>query len=374
MKLIRNRFAWVLAALALLAPAARAQGDLGKLRAADFSDALRKEIARQRKETTAQAFKAADAVFVLDDLALARLTYDLKKHVIRWAPPPRVGVSTDEAVLALKPLAVFAIETWIGAGLFTEKHRDTGEIDLLLSVGERDIGKVAPGGTPPGGKPEVAPPPVRVGPDGTGPGTPRVTEPVPLVAGPWYYYDLCAPCGAPCGCGAPFWYGGYYPYYSYPFYYAGVRPLPVYVAQSIGPAPSAPSIALSSSVAWELRLPREDELTDDYPRDALTCYNLGRQAYLKRDYIAARAYLTHAVKLDDQDARFWYIKALAELALERQPLARASAQRGMDLQARGLPGAESIAAALQRVPQAGLQFLAGAAGAKSAAPAVVSQR
>ncbi len=123
----------------------------------------------------------------------------------------------------------------------------------------------------------------------------------------------------------------------------------------VGAAQPAPAAAARS---WELRFLGDDELVDDYPKDAQVCYTQGRAAYLRRDYGAARAYLTHAIKLNDGDARFWYFKALAELAMDRRDLASASAQRGKNLEGRGLPAGESIRLSLRGVPAAARQFLA----------------
>jgi len=165
------------------------------------------------------------------------------------------------------------------------------------------------------------------------------------------------------GCwGAP-WHYGYYP---------GPTIAGWVVAESYPTSPAARAVATANPIL-ELRLPREAELVDDYPGDAAVCFSLGRDAYLKRDYIAARAYFTHAVQLNDQDARFWYFKALAEFAMNQPKLAAASAGRGKDLQARGLPRAEAITAAFERVPDAALQLLASVTGEKTVAP-IVSQR
>jgi hypothetical protein len=46
-----------------------------------------------------------------------------------------------------------------------------------------------------------------------------------------------------------------------------------------------------------------DELIDDYPKDAVTCYSRSYAAYRQRDYGIARALVNHAVKLNSEDAR-----------------------------------------------------------------------
>jgi hypothetical protein len=134
--------------------------------------------------------------------------------------------------------------------------------------------------------------------------------------------------------------------------------LPAKVAGHRANVVGAGTIARVQTKAWELRLATDSELVDDYPKDALACYARGRAAYLRRGYGEARAYLTHAVKLNGGDARFWYFKALAELAMERRDLANASALHGKELEGRGLPAGASIRQALQGVPEAAREFLA----------------
>jgi hypothetical protein len=134
-----------------------------------------------------------------------------------------------------------------------------------------------------------------------------------------------------------------------------------WVANALGMNPATTAAATTAAPTarpWELALLRDDQLVDDYPKDALICFAQGRAAYLRRDYGEARAYLTHAVKLNDQDARFWYFKALAELAMGRRDLANVSAQHGKDLAVRSLPAAEQIRLSLLGVPAADSQFLA----------------
>jgi hypothetical protein len=179
----------------------------------------------------------------------------------------------------------------------------------------------------------------------------------------WYYLTQCQPYWAPFG-----WYSFVGSDWSYwvpvpAVVVAAPAPQAVVAAREQPAAADAPVVASRPTLpkydaSHELRLPRENELVDDYPTDALACYTRGRLAYLRRDYGEARAYLTRAVQLDDRDARFWYFKALAELAMDQPKRAVASGTRGKDLQARGLPAAEQIQLALDRVPEAARQFLA----------------
>jgi hypothetical protein len=188
----------------------------------------------------------------------------------------------------------------------------------------------------------------------------------------WHSYSpTTAPGAAPERLGAPRSAALFAPPgYAYPAAVTHAEPVIVERAPILHPAEAPPSwaanmvgansatLAAPTARPWELTFPRDDQLVNDYPRDALVCYTRGRAAYLRRDYGEARAYLTHAVKRNDQDARFWYFKALAELAMDRRDLADQSAQRGKDLAARNLPAAEPIRLALEGVPASARQFLA----------------
>ena len=119
----------------------------------------------------------------------------------------------------------------------------------------------------------------------------------------------------------------------------------------------------------------EDEFIDDYPKDATECYRRGCIAYQDADYSIARAYFNQAVRLDAQDARFWYFKAFSELAMDRRDLALVSARRARDLQARGLPVAEQLDVAFrQRLPDSARDFLAGVIIPPPVARAVAEKR
>ena len=188
----------------------------------------------------------------------------------------------------------------------------------------------------------------------------------------WHSYSpATAPGAAPERLGAPRSVSLFAPpSYTYPAAVTHTEPVVVERAPILHPAEAPPSWAANTVGAnaatpaaptarsWELTFPRDDQLVNDYPKDALVCYTRGRAAYLRHDYGEARAYLTHAVKLNDQDARFWYFKALAELAMDRRDLADPSAQRGKDLAARSLPAAEPIRLALAGVPARARQFFA----------------
>lgn len=200
------------------------------------------------------------------------------------------------------------------------------------------------------------------------------------------YYPVCR---LVCGCCGSCWIVEWHPYPASPGAAAmmvgeskpiAVERAPMFLPGTVPPefgpviGADAPSPARTIAArSWELRAPRDDELVDDYPKDALVCYQRGRAAYLRRDYGEARAYLTHAVQLNHRDARMWYFKALAELAMQRRDLANGSAQRGKDLEARGLPAGEPIRLSLQGVPEAAREFLA-AIGVTAVAQPLASAR
>src|SRR5882724_9850145 len=91
-----------------VATAARAQPNLDKLQSANFRAALKKAIDNQKKKPASPLFKAADAVFQLDDAGLARIEYDPKAHKLTWRCPPKPGVAKVDAEPALKPLEGFS--------------------------------------------------------------------------------------------------------------------------------------------------------------------------------------------------------------------------------------------------------------------------
>jgi hypothetical protein len=105
--------------------------------------------------------------------------------------------------------------------------------------------------------------------------------------------------------------------------------------------------------------PRQtEEYRDDYPKDAAECFRRGHEAYKDFHYAVARAYLNQAVRLNAEDARFWYFKAFAELAMDNRELAVVSARRANALRASGSPAAQEIDLALQRLPDQAREFLA----------------
>ena len=84
---------------------------------------------------------------------------------------------------------------------------------------------------------------------------------------------------------------------------------------------------------------------------------VGYRSYWQGDYDQALAGFDSAVRLDDEDARFWYYKALAERALGEMEKAEASAKRGRELHAARRPKADLVGAALERVQGQERRFL-----------------
>jgi hypothetical protein len=83
--------------------------------------------------------------------------------------------------------------------------------------------------------------------------------------------------------------------------------------------------------------------------DAPGLYWLGLRLYGERDHAEALAHFEAASFVAD-DARYWYFRALSERALGDLEAARASARRGNELERRGLPRADLLGPALERVP------------------------
>jgi hypothetical protein len=98
------------------------------------------------------------------------------------------------------------------------------------------------------------------------------------------------------------------------------------------------------------------------PADAPGLYLRAVQAYRRGDYEEALDLLSVVVRLDDQDARYWYYKALSERALGEAAAARESARRGAALELLGRADPTQTAEALERIQGDERQFLRAARG------------
>jgi tetratricopeptide (TPR) repeat protein len=216
-------------------------------------------------------------------------------------------------------------------------------------------------------------------------------------------------CWFGCGCwygGGWYggWYGGYgwYPYYgygwySYPYAYGYAYPYSYggwVVAQGesskprqelmtkAAPQPQAfaqvsPQPIQGARATLPVTKPAAkpaDEWIDDYPKDAQECFRLGCVHYKDCYYPLARAYFNQAVRLNEQDARYWYFKAFTELAMDNRPLAVSSIQRAQDLRARGLPAAQQIDLAFAQLPLSARQFLAEVGQSKAEVNVIAARR
>ncbi len=141
---------------------------------------------------------------------------------------------------------------------------------------------------------------------------------------------------------------------------------------TLRPTPNKSYAKLAPEKTKQVVQEQEAEFRDDYPKNALECYNRGVAAYMDRNYSVARAYLTRAVLLDKDDARFWYYKAFAELAMDNHELATSSVRRAQELKARGLPASDQFDFALKRLPESVQEFLASMPAPKAALPATVA--
>jgi hypothetical protein len=83
--------------------------------------------------------------------------------------------------------------------------------------------------------------------------------------------------------------------------------------------------------------------------DAPKMFWLGYRLFWQGEYEAAWRQFDGAARLADDDARYWYFKALAEQALGREDDAVKSRRRGAELQAVAKPSAEAVGRALERV-------------------------
>jgi uncharacterized protein (TIGR03000 family) len=137
----------VLGVLATLASTAQAQVDLGKLSTKDFRNAVKKEIEAQREAITLPFFKAADAVFQLDDAGLNGITYNAAAKILTWRCPARPGVARAEAVAQLKPLQ--GLLQTAALRLINAKQLE-GELEVEVDVELPLVAKKDPLQGPPG--------------------------------------------------------------------------------------------------------------------------------------------------------------------------------------------------------------------------------
>ncbi len=100
--------------------------------------------------------------------------------------------------------------------------------------------------------------------------------------------------------------------------------------------------------------PQANEIDSE---EAARVFWMGYRSYWQGDYDRALTSFDSAVRLDDEDARFWYYKALAERALGAPEKAEASAKRGRELHAARKPKADLVGAALERVQGQERRFL-----------------
>ena len=128
-----------------------------------------------------------------------------------------------------------------------------------------------------------------------------------------------------------------------------VPPTPAPVPPAGLPRPELPRPPL------EKPLPPQAKEVDS--EGAARVFWVGYRSYWQGDYDQALAGFDSAVRLDDEDARFWYYKALAERALGEMEKAEASAKRGRELHAARRPKADLVGAALERVQGQERRFL-----------------
>jgi hypothetical protein len=93
-------------------------------------------------------------------------------------------------------------------------------------------------------------------------------------------------------------------------------------------------------------------------KDAEPMFWKGCRLYWDGQHAEALPLFEAATQLNDQDARFWYFRSLAESALGQAKQAGESARQGAELHLRGLPSRDAISQALERVqgePRAALR-------------------
>jgi hypothetical protein len=85
------------------------------------------------------------------------------------------------------------------------------------------------------------------------------------------------------------------------------------------------------------------------PSDAIDLFWQGYSLYWKQEYGEAREYLVAATRLNGEDARFWYYRALTEVALGNDSAADGALNRAVTLHHQGLPRTDVIGRSLERV-------------------------
>lgn len=83
--------------------------------------------------------------------------------------------------------------------------------------------------------------------------------------------------------------------------------------------------------------------------DAPKMFWLGYRLFWQGEHESAWRQFDAAARLADDDARYWYFKALTEQAMGRNDEAVKSRRRGAELQATAKPNAEAVGRALERV-------------------------
>jgi hypothetical protein len=105
------------------------------------------------------------------------------------------------------------------------------------------------------------------------------------------------------------------------------------------------------------RLRRNGLVQGKGPKDAPALFWRGVELYRRGDSEEALTYLSAAVQLNSQDARFWYYKALAERSGGDTDAALVSARRGAALELLGRADPELTLTALERIQGEDRRFL-----------------
>jgi tetratricopeptide (TPR) repeat protein len=101
--------------------------------------------------------------------------------------------------------------------------------------------------------------------------------------------------------------------------------------------------------------------------DAEGLFWKGYRQYWQSEHEDALTYFEAATELFDEDARFWYYRALAETVLGMTREADISLRHAADLHLRGRPSMEAISQALERVQGEARMYLREALDARRSA-------
>jgi hypothetical protein len=372
------RFLAGLAALVVLLAAAGTgwaqKKELDKLKAEDFRAVIQRQLDKEKKVKEPSPLQLARPVFVINDALAQRLTYDGATGTLTVRVALKPNAPADDLAEATQALKQFIIDQAVKASLVTAAQAKAGDFKVEIRAEPAAPPEKAPpppdrkvipkpkgpppvpaepeppvpGEPPPVKRPRPAempdelPPPVRVGPDARRErlNGDRVLPSVPYT----YYIPSYSYYPYRSGCGS--W--SYYPVVSYyPVTYGAAAAA---ASAARGSRESYTALAADGLGVDVVMVGREHgNGRPRVRRDPDVPFWRGYNLYWQRQYPAALAEFVAAVELRDNDARYWYYKALAERAVGLEAEALASLRRAAEWRSRNSPALDAVLGSLERV-------------------------